>query len=290
MNVLKSLTNTHVKPWRLILSGHHDAYTNMAFDEALLEGYLRCNALPTFRIYGWKPAAISLGYFQDPVVNLRLDECCRQQIPLVRRLTGGGVLIHDNDLSYSVVCSAADIGCDTSVTESFKKTCSFLQRAYAVFRLNARFACEVSPVTVRHVPASAIRPDFCLASNEKYDLLINGKKLGGNAQKRRKHAFLQHGSIPLQDVTLQAQTLLRQRDVLSDTFSWLGDLAAKKVTFDELQYILIDSFCQSFGATVVQGNLTEEEERIFQDLRDAKYATQEWNYAKSGRKPSTRLP
>lgn len=288
---MESIINpaTQSKTWRLILSGHQDAYTNMALDETLLEGYLRYKALPTLRIYGWDPSAISLGYFQDPVINLHIDECARQQVSFVRRLTGGGVLIHDNDLSYSVICSAEDLGCGRSVTESFKKTCSFLQRAYSVFGLAARFACEEDRVHMRRSSPSEMQPDFCLASNEKYDLVINGKKLGGNAQKRKKHALLQHGSIPLQDITRQVTVLLQHAGAFGNTFFSLNDFVRQQVGFDELQYVLIDSFCKSFGVTLVRGNLTAREEKLFRQLRDTKYATREWNYAKSVRKQETLL-
>ncbi len=272
--------------WRLILSGYQDAYTNMALDEALLEGYLRCTQIPTLRIYGWKPSAISFGYFQDPQSNVRIDACVSRGISLVRRLTGGGALIHDGDLSYSVICSSADLGCETSVIESFQKTCSFLKYAYAAFGLDAHFACEDNQAWRRRRLSSVTQPDFCLAAHEKYDIVVGGRKLGGNAQKRRKRALLQHGSIPLRDISAQAAALVTQGGSSFDSgFASLSDLAGRDIRFEALQQVLIDAFCQSFGVTLVQGALGEEEERIFRQLRDTQYATKEWNYALSGSHP-----
>jgi lipoyl(octanoyl) transferase len=275
------------KIWRLISSGYLDAYSNMAFDEAILESYLRLGGPPTLRIYGWDPRAFSFGCSQDPRVNFNIEECERQGVQYVRRMTGGGVLFHSGDISYSIVSSTADIGCEGSVVGSYKTICSFLTDMYKGLGLKAGFAVAEGKAGPAARPPKG--PDLCMASNEKYDILINGRKLGGNAQKRRACAILQHGSIPLKDSLAASREFLKETSMVDslDAIS-LGEAVGREISYEEAEKRLVEAFertfhCHCDGAKIGPppndgvNSLTSEETGLFKDLLKNKYATRGWN-------------
>lgn len=282
--------------WRLIQSGFNDAYTNMAIDEAIFLGYCQEISPPTLRIYGWKPAAFSLGFFQDAGKTLDLDKCEREGVSVVRRMTGGGAIFHHRELTYSMVCSQDEIKAFGQVLNSFKIICSFLTNAYRKLGLNPTFAIENSPRNTHE----AIRPpksvggrppkqcggrntnkkpsSFCFASQEKYDILIDGKKIGGNAQKRRKDIIFQHGSIPLQSDIDKAVAFLKEKpQKLKNGIICLEEALGRQVAFCELENFLRDSFEQVFGVHLNKEELSFKEQELVENLKGEKYSRQEWN-------------
>ena len=263
-----------IKRWRLIDSGFSDAYTNMAIDEALFIEYYSGNNLPTLRIYGWRPASFSFGYFQDPEQELDLAKCHRENIPLVRRMTGGGIIFHNTELTYSLVCSKEDLKIG-NVKESYRVLCSFIISAYKRLGLNPSFA--LSSDLSRKKPGEF--SSFCFASNEEYDILIRGRKIGGNAQRRRKGVVFQHGSIPLKLDIDGALSFLKEPDFrIKDKVISLNDALEKELTFDEFRDLLIESFRQTLSVNLEIGNLNRDEKGLVNELKDRKYSTNEWNY------------
>ncbi len=176
--------------WRFIDSGSNDGNYNMAFDENLLKTYKKGE--PVFRLYEWNPPAISLGRFQDDRKVLNLSECRRQNINIVQRISGGGAIFHDCDISYSIVCDDETIG-SLSVKDSYFKLCNFLVLTYKEIGLNAAFSGKNN---CRYTEYK--KSDFCFAGWNECDIIIkNGVKIGGNAQRRLKNIIFQHGSIPI---------------------------------------------------------------------------------------------
>ena len=249
----------------------------MAIDEAILIAYSRGDIPPTLRIYGWRPPAFSLGYFQDPKMVLNIDKCNKEKIPFVRRVTGGGIIFHDQELTYSLVCSKDDIsGCD-SIKDSFRTISSFLINAYKKLGLKPEFASEQnscfseSNVTER-------QDFFCFASKEKYDILIQGKKLGGNAQRRRRDVVFQHGSIPLKFNVETVIPFLKERPQnLKNNICFLSGVLGREIEFVQLKNILKISFEETFSTNLQEENLTFKEEELFRELREEKYYSSEWN-------------
>lgn len=178
--------------WRLIDTGPLDPFTNMAVDEALSACFVAASSLPILRLYGWSPPALSLGRFQDAADALDLDLCEAESVPLVRRMTAGGIIYHHQELTYSIICSSGDLPSGLSVKQSFRHLCAFLIETYRTFGLTALFAADACP-EVRLGERTA----FCFAGHEDYDIIIGGKKIGGNAQRRGRKVIFQHGSIPL---------------------------------------------------------------------------------------------
>jgi lipoate-protein ligase A len=265
--------------WRLLLTGDNDGYTNMAIDEAVIEAYRQGRAPATLRIYGWQPAAFSLGYFQDAIRTLDIEKCKKENIIFVRRITGGGALFHCRELTYSLVCSSNDFKQSLGVADSFKSICSFITNAYKRMGLAPVYASEAGGCRLKKPAGGAY--SFCFASQEKYDILIGAKKIGGNAQKRSKDSIFQHGSIPLESSIQKAVSFLRDKpkDIASCVCS-LEEAAGRRISFAECARILLEAFQETFSAELISEALTEVEQEQALRLIKEKYASAQWNISR----------
>ena len=269
--------------FRLIESGFCDAATNMAVDEALFLSYQKHICLPTLRLYSWNPAALSIGYSQNPARLLNLELIKEKNIDLVRRLTGGGLLFHDNELTYSIVGAAEDFSTSKSIKESFEKITGFLIEAYQMLGARAKFSKvkTTSPHTVAEV---------CFARKEEYDILINNKKIGGNAQKRRHDIILQHGSIPLAfDKNKIESFLLDPRILDALEITTASEISKTKISFHSLAKTLIKAFAAYFHARIIRSPLTPKEKLLVQELKNTKYKNVKWNFLRHENYPQTRM-
>ncbi|WP_331774372.1 lipoate--protein ligase family protein [Sulfurospirillum sp. 1612] len=170
--------------WRFIDSPSLSAQENMSIDASLLTGA----NLPVFRLYSWEPNCFSIGRFQ------KIEEIKDWHIygkKWAQRITGGGLLLHGFDVSYTVVMPIAMLG-KRSVKQSYEYICEFLLNFYKNLGLHPHWAKDILPDSLSH-------SSFCQEGFEPYDIIIEGKKIGGNAQKRTKDVILQHGSIPIQN-------------------------------------------------------------------------------------------
>ena len=167
----------------------------MAIDEALLRSFDPESSLPVLRLYGWNPPALSLGRFQNAAEVLDLERCRADGVAVVRRVTGGGVIYHADELTYSLVCAPYQIPPASSVKDSFRVLTGFLLAFYRTLGLDAAYAVDAVPEGTRLGERTA----FCFAGRESFDILADGRKIGGNAQRRLKGVIFQHGSIPLQN-------------------------------------------------------------------------------------------
>ena len=175
----------------------------MALDEALLEAMPRLRK-PVFRDYGWSEAAASFGYFQkyaevEGVTLLR---------PLVRRPTGGGIVPHDADWTYSLAFPPTDEWYSLTAIESYRRIHEWIQSAFAKLNVATELAAT----------ARKAAPGQCFAGCEQFDILWHGKKIAGAAQRRNKSGLLIQGSIQPPPVT-GAREHWRQamRDVVAET-------------------------------------------------------------------------
>jgi lipoate-protein ligase A len=257
---------------RLIESGFCDAATNMAVDEALFLSYRNHLSVPTLRLYGWEPAAFSIGYSQDPFQLLNLDALKEKKIDLVRRPTGGGILFHDNELTYSIVGVSGDFSHSKSVKESFEKITGFLIEAYRMLGAQAKFskAKTVSPHAVA---------DFCFARKEEYDIVIQGKKIGGNAQKRRHDIILQHGSIPLAFDKNRIKNFFKKPEVFDALeIATIAEISLTGISFHQLAELLAKAFALYFHSRAIRSPLTPQEQMLAEELKRTKYQDRDWNY------------
>ncbi|MDD3726370.1 MAG: lipoate--protein ligase family protein [Candidatus Ratteibacteria bacterium] len=242
-----------MRVWRFFLSGYSSPFTNMAVDRAMIDIHRKDN-IPVFRIYGWSPHSFSTGYSQKIEEVLDITACVRDGVPFVRRHTGGGIIFHGDEVTYSLVCSSEDIGSPATVKDGYKTICSFILNAYRHYGLSPAFAVESGQINRE-------KSTLCFASFEDYDILSNGKKIGGNAQKRTKNVIMQHGSIPL---TLDYAPVLKyvKEKVSFQKTTAVGMEIGREIGFEEFADVLKDSFVKTFGVRIEERDLTTEEQEI----------------------------
>ncbi len=219
----------------------------MALDEKILSRYLE-DGIPVLRIYQWQRPSFTYGISQYPESEIDFKRCLSDGVEVVKRMTGGGVLFHYDEITYSFVCSKEDVGEPKGVFVSYKQICAFLIRFYESLGLKASFALESEVFLDRCAPH-----ELCGASYEKYDIVINGKKIGGNAQKRKRQVIFQHGAIPCsidwgflrrylrflpEDISLKVTTLSEQ----------LVSVPDKSI----LEQKIIDAFGSVFDACFIE--------------------------------------
>ena len=162
----------------------------MAVDEALLFCFKEGDA-PILRLYRWEPS-LSLGRFSNVRESVDMERVDEKKLSYVRRVTEGGVLVHGGDLSYSLVLPRDALG-EVGVKEGYRQLCGFLcgflLKFYAELGLRADFACDLGMESSKSL--------VCMSANESYDIVIAGKKLGGNAQRHVGKTILHHGSVPI---------------------------------------------------------------------------------------------
>ncbi len=262
------------KTVRFIPFAYYSPYENMAIDEFLISYYEKTK-IPVLRLYSWRPAGISAGKNQDVNLDIDIAACKAAGIPVVRRLTGGGAIFHKNELTYSIACSDTDfIGKKAGVKESFENLNAFILKMYFKFGLEASYGKDAFPGE----KSLGARQGFCFAGNEEYDIIIKGKKTGGNAQYRRREIIFQHGSIPL-DENEDAQKYFKC-PVNRDNFTSLDRLLGREVTAGEVAANLGAAFMETFGCDLKEETLSMDEKRGAIGIMTSKYATDNWNLKK----------
>ncbi len=258
--------------WRFIDTGALDGAMNMAVDEALLRCFDPETSRPVFRFYGWEPPTLSLGRFQKAGEVLDREKCCSANVPAVRRITGGGVIYHAGEITYSLVCAPGHVPPAASIKESFRVLTRFLLRFYAKLGLDACYAAEHGPAGVK----LGERTDFCFAGRESYDILISGRKIGGNAQRRLKNAIFQHGSIPVVNYAQVGAEFLREPPAgIAATTCALGDMGVTSGR-EELRELMAQSFAEAIPALLHRDSLTAGEEKFAATLHMQKHARDSW--------------
>ena len=258
--------------WRLLDAGPLDGPSNMALDEALLACFDPKHSRPVLRLYGWHPPALSVGRYQDVEAALRLDLCAAEGVPVVRRMTGGGIIYHAEELTYSIVCAPEHIGEGGGVKDGFRTLCAFLLGTYRRLGLEAAFAVDLK------LPGDRLgeRTAFCFAGKEEFDLLVNGRKIGGNAQRRTRGAILQHGSIPLESRVQDAVRYLREPAPGAAGAVSLAELGLRP-ELGLLKELLVESFEERLGVRLLPGPASDEEKRAALQLEETKYRFGGWN-------------
>ncbi len=242
---------------------------NMAIDEYLVSWYGRTGA-PAFRVYGWSPPAISLGRYQL-IDCLDLDACHADGVDVVRRITGGGAIYHGSELTYSFACGIDDLnGKPKDVPDFYHKMNRFLILFYRWLGYEASFSCD------RGGNNHAVgRADFCFSGNERYDILIGGKKIGGNAQRRAGKTVLQHGSIPL---LIDRGRVARyfKGGMKENNFTSLAELSGRDLDIAAKARLLAESYAEVAGLRLVQEDIGPEETAEIESIKNNRYLDRRW--------------
>ncbi len=180
---------TKMDNWRLIDSGEGTGKYNMEFDLKLLASAEKGESPPTLRLYRWNPPAVSLGAGQKPEEEADLDFCRQNGIDVVRRPSGGGAILHEDEITYSFTGRISDHPAFKDLLSSYYIIVEGLMKGLEKIGVNAGVRGGKSSGPERYIP--------CFALSSRHDLVINDKKIIGSAQRRKKNAFMQHGSIPI---------------------------------------------------------------------------------------------
>src|SRR5512139_4097803 len=198
--------------WRLLITPPAHGAWNMALDEAILEHIGRGESGPTLRLYAWDPPCLSLGHAQPfaDVDRARLQE---RGWEVVRRLTGGRAILHTDEITYSVIAPNDEPRVAGTVLESYNR----LARALLLAVKELDLPVEIKEGKVDH---QAVPNPVCFEVPSTYEITVNGKKLIGSAQARKKEGVLQHGSLPLVgDLTRICQALVFENESERDSAS-----------------------------------------------------------------------
>jgi lipoate-protein ligase A len=187
--------------WELIVDPPASGAVNMARDRQLLDELVAGQRPATLRFYSWSPACISLGVGQ-PEEILDLDAVRAAGLDVVQRPTGGQALLHDRELTYSVVASQQDPVVGGTLMHSYHAISEALLAGLAKLGIDGQGApCEPRP--------AAGLTAVCFASASAEEVLVGGRKLLASAQWRSRGAFLQHGSLLLEDRQADLPRLMR---------------------------------------------------------------------------------
>ncbi|TFF91092.1 lipoate--protein ligase family protein [Candidatus Thorarchaeota archaeon] len=244
----------------------HSAFENMAIDEAVMLAIKDGSSPPTFRLYRWKPDAVSIGTFQSMRDEVDLVFCQENGIDYIRRITGGGAVFHDyeGEITYSLILPRKHRLVPDDIIDSYEIVCSGIVRALRMLGIDSQFR----PIN---------------------DIVVGERKVSGNAQTRRHGCMLQHGTVLLDlDVVKMFQVLKVPAEKVSDKMiadvkqrvTSIRDIVGRKVPFEELKSALVDGFSESLGMTLSSGNLSASEEKRAKILAQEKYSTGEWNLAR----------
>lgn len=259
--------NKNIKTWRYIDSGLCSAWQNMAIDEALLQEF-KVEDMPILRFYTWEKA-LSFGRFSKVEKSVNIALLKQRNIQYVRRLSGGGTLVHDHDLSYALILPRAFVK-ERGVKESYRFLCKFLIKLYEKLGLNARFSSDLN--------INRKNSNICLAGFEDYDIVIDNMKIGGNAQRYVKDAFIQHGSIPISYDISAFESLFLEYSGLSNAAS-LNKLNIE-IDIESLKNKALEVFCEVFDATMILDVLSQRETLRTQRLLREQYSQNTWNFHK----------
>lgn len=263
--------------WRLILDAPASGAWNMAVDEAILEHAGRGDSLPTLRLYAWQPACLSLGYAQ-PYADVEESRLAAHGWEVVRRPTGGRAILHTDELTYSVTTSPDEALMAGTVLESYNRIATALVAACHTLGLLVSME-QHSP------PAAAAKGAVCFEVPSAYEIVLEGKKLIGSAQARKREGILQHGSLPLHgDLTRIVQALAFENE---STREHTAERLLKRATtaesflglvlgWETAAQALVGAFEQRLGLNFERGELSGDEKARAEDLVQKKYAHSEW--------------
>ncbi|MFQ6128382.1 MAG: biotin/lipoate A/B protein ligase family protein [Thermoplasmata archaeon] len=246
--------------WRLLETGHSNAFHNMAMDEAIMEARKEGKVPPTLRLYGWSPKAVSIGYFQRLHDGVYVEKCRDLGIDIVRRITGGGAVFHDMEVTYSVVASETGDSIPQNIQESYELICAGIVEGLK----NAGLEASISPTN---------------------DVVVGSAKISGNAQTRRKGIILQHGTILLDADYETMLSILKvggektRRGTICmprERVTSLRELSLDGYDFQKISSQLVKGFEKALGAELARERPTREELERTEELSRTKYASQQW--------------
>ncbi|MFO3701286.1 biotin/lipoate A/B protein ligase family protein [Staphylococcus felis] len=272
--------------WHFINTGQHDPYYNMALDEALLNFVSRREIDPVIRFYTWDPPTLSIGYFQRLEKEIDIDMVRKKGYGLVRRQTGGRGVLHDKELTYSVIVPESHPAMPKTVTEAYRVISNGLLEGFKSLGFDAYFAIPRSKEEREKLKQP--RSSVCFDAPSWYELVVEGKKIAGSAQTRQKGVILQHGSIlqsididDLFDMFIYKNDRLKSKmkDAFVEKAIAINDLSDKHVTLSEMEDAFKKGFAKGLNINFKPLELTKAQQQEVHEL-EKKYRSDEFLYRK----------
>jgi lipoate-protein ligase A len=248
--------------WRLLQTGSGTAFSNMAIDRAILVVNSHGKVPPTVRFYGWAPPAISIGYFQSLVDEVDIDACKRFGVDYVRRITGGGAVFHEDELTYSIVVPESHPEVPKNILKSYGRICGAVMKGLRQLGIESEYA----PIN---------------------DIITNGQKISGNAQTRKLETVLQHGTVLMDvDVDKMFSLLKVPNEKIKDKLiadvkqrvTSIRHLLGKEIRFKEVAEAMKVGFEEEFHVELIEGELNKEEVVLVKKFEKECFSTKDWNY------------
>jgi len=265
-----------MKTWRLIVEPRPlPGSRNMAIDEHL---FCRARTEPeTFlRFYQWTRPTASLGATQSVERVADVEFCRRRGVDIVRRITGGKLVLHDREVTYSV--ASADVeALGPTLAESYRRISRGLMRGLELMGLAPRLAEVSSPDYIR-----GTMPCFAFPARDEVE--VGGRKIIGSAQKRMGVAFVQHGSIPLvkDEALLRAVARPGAPDGEGAGMTSLSEALGREVSFDEAAARLALGMAEFFGVRLEPAVLGPAEDEAVARLETTRYMSDDWTFRRQG--------
>jgi lipoate-protein ligase A len=240
---------------RLIDDPAREGSWNMAVDQALLAS-ANSDGQVTLRFYRWAPATLSLGFFQ--YAEQRREHSASSNCPLVRRTTGGGAILHDRELTYSLC-----VPCTNRLSDAHQEL--YLHVHGALIEALRDWGIEASLHAGRE-RTSQSAPFLCFQRRSPGDIVLSGVKICGSAQRRLNAAILQHGSI------------LISGSEHAPELPGVREASGLDVPVDLLQRRLTERLGQRLQLDFLPSHLYEREQFISQEIQQKQFAQHDWNY------------
>ncbi|MDP2895277.1 MAG: biotin/lipoate A/B protein ligase family protein [bacterium] len=287
------MTDDFHQLWRYIVHRASGGPTNMAVDEAVLIHCMEGVSPPTLRFYEWQKPSISIGYAMNAETEVNLPLCREREVPVVRRITGGGLVFHKCDITYTVVFpedfNPGGNRKRLSVLESYRLVNQALAAGLGELGIvTSLLERERKPTDSRQKTAN-----ICFSNPTVYDILYEGRKLAGSAQRRKKGWVLHQGSMlfssnfvtmcPLalppragREASAEASKCA-EGDSMQRTAVCLEQILGQKPERGHILSVLSENFARALGIELEPRELSASELETAERLREEKYSTDDWN-------------
>lgn len=270
--------------WRVIMDVPRPGALNMAIDEALLAAQVEGGFPPTLRLYAWRPACMSLGYFQRATSEVDLEACRAAGVDVVRRPTGGRAVLHEHELTYSVVVRQALL--PGSVLETYQVLSEGILAGLSYLGIHGE---QARPRARTETGARRDETDgahaACFDAPSWYETMVGGRKIVGSAQTRRDGVILQHGSLLLKFEPARLAGLLRVRHEdrrtaltaeLVERVTSVSESVGREVGFAEAARALMCGMAKALDVSMFQAGYAVEEIELAKRLYREKYTNEQW--------------
>ena len=254
---------------RLLKTGLKSAHVNMAVDESI---FRQSCVVPTLRLYQWSRPAFSFGYFQKINEIIDIPTCQKREIELVRRITGGGTVIHSRDVTFSLTVPRNWSYLPDGISSAHQAISEYIVNG--LNKVGVEAYCST-------ISAISKKVNVCLINPIKYDVMINGKKVMGIAQRRSKNATLYQGYLALDSPSEIIQPLISKEPkiakLLANNSTELNSQRTPSLSRNQVEKAIFIGLKEGIGQDMISSKLAQDEAELALEL-EKKYGSNQWNF------------